>query len=352
MGIFKDILSGNESLFVDEIALDFDYIPHAVPYREDIQSYIASCIKPLMEKRNGRNVFIHGRPGIGKTVIIKHLFNELKQETSDVEAIYINCWKTETAFKICHEICEQLNYKFVHNKRTDELLKIIANILNKKSVVFCFDEVDKLIDVQILYSLLEDLYRKSIVLICNDRNWLVELDDRIKSRLSVGDIEVKPYNFNETYGILKNRMEYAFVKNVFDQDAFDIIAEKTAELEDIRTGLFLLREAGNIAEAKASRKVYLEFAKDAILKVKGLKTKKVESLDDEAKVLLDFIKENSGKSLKELYDNYGKEMSYRTFHRRIKELKDAKMINTEEKIAGDKGGITTIVRYDKKLSDF
>jgi len=348
MGIFKDILSDQESLFVDEIALDFDYVPHVIPFREDVQGHLANCIKPLMEDRNGKNVFITGKPGIGKTVVVKHLFEDLKQETDKVEAIYINCWKTETAFKICHSICDQLKYKFVHNKRTDELLKTIANILNKKSVVFCFDEVDKLADVHILYSLLEDIYKKTIILISNERNWFAELDERIRSRLIISEIEFKPYSFRETDGILRNRMEHAFVKGVFDDEGFSLIVEKASELEDMRTGLFLLREAGSIAEAKASKKIYEEFCRDAILKLKTFKTKDPEILEEDIKEILELIKINSGKNIRELYELYGKDISYSTFHRRVKDLESAKMIEIEERMAGEKGGVTSIVRYEKK----
>ena len=59
-GLFKDILGSSESLFKNELALDFSFQPKLVPYREKEQRFIAGCIKPLFQGKNGKNVFIFG----------------------------------------------------------------------------------------------------------------------------------------------------------------------------------------------------------------------------------------------------------------------------------------------------
>ena len=55
-------------------------------------------------------------------------------------------------------MCEQLNYVFTQNKKTDELYKDIIKILNKKKVVFVFDEIDKA-DIEFPNDLLRELDR-------------------------------------------------------------------------------------------------------------------------------------------------------------------------------------------------
>jgi len=350
MGIFDNMLKGDESLFLNEIALDFDYLPKEVPFRENENKQVAECIKPLFSERTGTNLFICGSPGIGKTVAVKNVFRELKTKTDSIKTIYINCWKLDTSFKMAVNILEQLDYKWVHNKRTDELIKIIASILNKQNVVFCFDEVDKAKETDIFYSLAEDILRKSIILVTNEKDWLSHLDNRIKSRLMLDMLEFKPYNINETEEILKQRRDFVFVRGVFDEHAFDLIVNKTYQTKDLRTGLFLMRESGNIAENASSRKIKEDHVKLAILKQSKFKIKSSADFGEEERKILNLIKEHSGKTIKDVYEVYrkiGGDKSYRTFHRSINDLKVNKMILVE-----GKSGTSSIVRYSRKLTDF
>ena len=142
--LFKDILGSNESLFKADVSLDYSFIPKLVPYREKEQRIIASCIKPLLLEKTGKNVFIYGQPGVGKTVALKKVLDDLENETEEVIPIYINCWQHNTTFKVFTEVCEMLDFKFIQNKKTEELFKMVKQVFNKKSVVFVFDEADKL----------------------------------------------------------------------------------------------------------------------------------------------------------------------------------------------------------------
>jgi archaeal cell division control protein 6 len=347
MGLFDDILHDNESLFINEQALDYDYVPKEIPHRENQQHYIAEVIKPLFQKKSGRNLFITGAPGIGKTVAVKHVLRELEEKTDDIFAVYVNCWKKDTSYKILLDICGQLNYKWVHNKRTDELMKIVSDIVNKKSVVVVLDEVDRVKELDILYSFSEDFYKKCVFMIANDSDWLVNLDERIKSRLNVDVLEFKAYNYDETLDILKERVSYAFVPDVVDSGVVELVSERAFENGDVRTGIFLLRECGNVAEMKASRKILVEHCRKAIEKLDNFKIKKIGDFGEEEGKILELVKENSGLTIRELFDLYAGEVSYRTFHRKIEELDKNNMISLGE--LKDK---SKVVNYTKKLSEF
>lgn len=355
-GLFKDILGSSETLFKNDVALDYSFQPKIVPYREKEQRLIASCIKPLFQQKNGKNVFIFGQPGVGKTVACRHILNELEEETDEVIPLYINCWQRNTTYKIILEICELMDFKFVQNKKTEELFKWIKQTLNKKSVVFVFDEADKLEDLDFLYMILEEVYRKTIILITNYKEWLIDLDDRIKSRLMPEIIEFKPYNYEETKGILKQRMDFAFYPNVMDNDAFELIAKKTAELQDIRTGLHLMRGAGNMAESKSSRKIILEHAKLALEKIKEFSIKNPNELAADENMILELVKNNSGKRIGDLFKMYqinGGKLVYKSFQRKIDKLEKSNFITVEKTAGGDEGN-TTIIRHnsEKKLTEF
>lgn len=357
MGVFDEMLGGEESLFKNPVVLDFDYQPKLVPHREKEQKQIANCIKPLFHNRNGRNAFVFGAPGVGKTVAVKHILRELEEKTDEIIPIYINCWQKNTTYKIILAMCDVIDYKFTQNKKTDELFDIIKKVLNKKCAVFAFDEIDKMDDFTFLYSILEEIYKKSIILITNKEEWFSSLDQRIKSRLATQALEFKPYNLSETRDILKQRFDYAFVEGAFDKDAFELVVNKTFELSDIRVGLHLLKESGNIAEDEALRKVRLEHVKKAISKLSDFTVKKEEELDAETKFVLEIVKKNPGKRIGEIYKAYkdaGGDAVYKTFQRRIKRLEQSRFV-TLSRIVGGAAGKTTIVNLadkTKKLTEF
>ncbi|HLC50300.1 MAG TPA: AAA family ATPase [Candidatus Nanoarchaeia archaeon] len=356
MALFKDILASNETLFKNDIALEFDYQPKITPYREREQRIVAECIKPLFNEKSGKNVFIYGQPGVGKTVSCKHITVELEDQTDDIIPIYVNCWQRNTTFKILYHICEKLDFKFIQNKKTEELFNIVKQSLNKKSVVFILDEVDKLEELDFIYMILEDIYRKTIVLITNYKEWIINLDERIKSRLMPEVIEFKPYNQEETKGILKQRIQYAFHPGVWDDDAFELVAKKTFEMQDLRTGLHLMKEAAHIAESKSSRKIILEHAQQSLNKIEEFTVKNPGDLASDEQLILETIKKNSGKRIGDLFklyqENNGK-LVYKSFQRKIEKLEKSKFI-TVEKTEGGVDGNTTIVKYktEKKLTDF
>jgi cell division control protein 6 len=356
MGIFKDMLSGSETLFRNSVALDYDYLPKVIPFREQEQMRIAACIKPLFQNRNARNVFIYGAPGIGKTAACKHVLSELEETTDDIFLIYINCWKHNTTYKVILKICDELGYKFTQNKKTEELFDIARDIINKKSAVFIFDEMDKAEETDFLYVILEEIYRKSIILITNLKDSLGEIDMRIKSRLTAEVLEFRQYSPDEVKEILKQRRDSAFYPGVWKDDAFEIVAAKTYEAGDIRTGLYLMKEAGNASEDMSIKEIRVENVKSAIAKLDDFYVKEVDELGEDEQIIMQIIKEHSGDKIGELYRIYtgqGGKYTYKTFQRRISKLEQGKFVNLE-KVSGGKEGKTTIVKdsSDAKLTEF
>lgn len=353
MGVYDDLLKHNESLFKNEYALDYSFLPKTIPYRESQQRFLASCIKPLLNDHTGRNVMIHGPPGVGKTAALKHLTRELDEsdEMGDkLYIIYVNCWHKNTTYKVVLELCDAVGYAFIQNKNTEDLFKIVSQIINKKSAIFIFDEIDKAEDTDFLYILSEIIYKKSIFLVTNYKSWMLELDDRIRSRLMLEQVEFPQYTKEEMFGILKQRIEYAFHDNCVEDDALEMIASKASDLKDIRMGLFLLRESALIAEEKASRRIKKEHVDVAITKINQFSIKNTDELDDESKTILKIIKENSGMKIGDLfkvYEKLGGKSSYKTFQRKIAKLDEGKFVSLERTYAG---GNTTIV--NKKLTEY
>lgn len=357
MGVFDKVLAGGESLFKNEVALSYEFMPKLITFRETQQFALAKCIKPLFNKMNGKNAIIYGLPGIGKTVATKHVLMELEEQTDDILTLYTNCWQKNTSYKIFLDMCEQLEYKFIHNKRTEELFEILKKELNKKSVVFVFDEIDKVEDFTFLYSILEEIYRKSIVCITNYKSWISSLDERIMSRLVPEHIEFPPYTKDESKGILEQRKDLAFVSGVWMEDAFSLVVSITYDLKDIRSGLYLLKESGLSAEDRSSKKIDISDVTVAKSKLQDFKIKKIDDLDVDIQQVLELIKKHSPSKIGDIFKIYqesGGTLSYKSFQRRVEKLSENKFISVK-KITGGTEGSTTIIYYDsatRQLSDF
>jgi cell division control protein 6 len=357
MGL-KDVLGAGESLFRNEDSLDPEWLPKNLPFREIQHHAIANCIKPLLQGRTGRNCIISGAPGIGKTAAVKLVLKELEENPDvnapDIYILYVNCWQKNTTYKIFVELCEQLGYKFTQNKNSEDLFKIIQNIVNKKAAVFAFDEVDKVEEVDFLYNIFTDILKKSVLMITNHPQWYSTVDERIRSRLLPEKIDFQPYSEAEIKDILKKRIEYAFSPSRWDDSAVDLIVDKTVSAGDIRVGLHLLREAGLAAEDQSARRVTIEHSQKALDKVSDFTIKPADDLSQDARVILQLIKTQSGRigDLFKIYQEQGGTATYKTFQRRVETLEKGGFIETKKVVGGKEGSTTIVSGKNKSLDEY
>lgn len=260
--------------------LESTFLPRLLPYRENEHKYIAECIKPLIEKRNGRSLLITGGPGIGKTACVKFIFRKMIEEGIDnIITLYVNCWKSDTSQKIAYRMAEQLSIR-TEGKYSEEITDLVIKKLNTyDGVVFAFDEIDRLQDWNLIYRILEDVRYKTILMITNIPESIARLDSRLLSRLMVERLDFKPYNYEEIRGILREREQYAFAPNSWDYDAFEQVIKRVHEAKDIRVGLFLLKHSAELAESRGSEKIMIEDVNAAIEKLKDFYTKGLQRFE-------------------------------------------------------------------------
>jgi len=257
------------NLFINPAVLEQTFLPRLLPYREEQHRYLAECIKPLMNGRTGTNLLVVGAPGIGKTACTRFILRKLMEETDNIMPVYVNCWKRDTSSKIINDIASQMDIKLAEKIPSDEIFDKLIEKFNKyDGIVFAFDEIDKANDFDFLYRIVEDAPRKTIFLVTNVSDWIAKMDRRLMSRLTLDRLEFKPYKFEEIRGILYERQKYAFSPKAWDYDAFENIIRKTFTSKDIRIGLFLMKVAGEIAEARNAVKIEIGDVNNAIEKLK------------------------------------------------------------------------------------
>ncbi len=355
MGIFETMLKEGETIFLNEYALDFSFQPKLLLHREKEQFAIANSIVPLFAERTGKNMMVYGRPGIGKTLAVLHVFKELEDEHEEILPIYVNCWQNNSTYKIAIALCEAVNYKFYQNKKTHEIFKDLEEKFNKTPVAFCFDEVDKLEDFDFLYTVLERVYRKTIILISNYKEWFAGLDERIRSRLHPELLEFRDYNADEMKDILTQRKELALKHGAIAEDAFQAIVLHTIAQKDIRAGLHVMRQAAEAAEEASSRIMTTQHVSSVLKKCPKEYAKEPIELDEECRFILEIVKANSGLKIGDLFKKYedvNGRQSYKTFSRKIQTLAFGSFVSLKRIVGA--GGNSTMVYHQnvKRLDEF
>ncbi len=353
MNFFGDL--ENNFIVVREGVLTYSHIPDKILFRENEQGIIADAIKPLLSNRKPDNLFIYGKPGLGKTLCTKSVLQELESYSNDVIPIYINCWDANREYQIFSEIAKQTGYVFFQGKSSDEIFtEIVKRIRNTKGACFIFDEVDKVKELGFLYKILQELEDKSsIILITNDKDFLMSVEPRILSRLTTNDLHFKPYTMTEVSDIIKERISHAFKSGALSQPLINRISYETHKSEDIRVGLFLLLNAAKNAENNGRDKITKEDVDSAILKLAQFKIKtSLSKLTTEEQLVINIVSKRSNLISGELYNMYtqaGGLLTMRSFRRMILRLARLELLTLENTSKGFRGQ-SRIIKLGKKLS--
>jgi len=306
MGIFSELES---PIFKNEDMLSPEYLPADLPHREGEIQQLAANILPASHGRKPQNTFLFGPPGIGKTAVTKHVFDEFEQYSERVKCIYVNCWDFKSATAVFSELALKMGF-FVqrHGWGKDEVMGKFIESLKKtrKSVIICLDEVDQL-QPEALYDLLRiNQYVQSpvgIVFISNNPHVFSGVEPRIRSSLDVEEMEFKGYTIAEMRDILQKRAIDAF--HSIEPAAVMLCANDAVQKGgDVRMGLQCLLTAGREAEKGNAKKVRVEHVKSILKDVKPAKPEILkERITDTERMILKILGNKEWKS-GELYEEY------------------------------------------------
>ncbi|MFB6191649.1 MAG: Cdc6/Cdc18 family protein, partial [Candidatus Nanohaloarchaea archaeon] len=247
---------------------------------------LASILAPALKGDDPSNVFIYGSVGTGKTLITKHVTEELRtvahEEEVDLNIVYINCKMkkvADTEYRLLAKLTRQLGEEVPSTGLpTDEVYSRFFDALQDQEgvVIIALDEIDALVKKvgdEFLYNLTrinDDLEqtRVSILGISNDLNFTEYMDSRVKSSLSEEEIIFPPYDALELREILKSRADTGFAEEALEDGVISKCSALAAqEHGDARRALDLIRVAGELAERSEQESVtksHVDRAQDKI----------------------------------------------------------------------------------------
>ena len=287
----------------DVRVLTEQFIPSRVLHREGQLYAIRDDLKPLLEGGAPRHVFIHGKPGTGKTCISRYVAGELESYSSSIVQSYNNCWETPSRFRILYNILKGVSGSpMIHRKGTptDEILDMTQRSLKEKQCVVILDEVDKLEDERVLYDLVT-MGNVFIMMIANSSTALYDVDARIRSRLmSADNIEFPSYKRQEIVDILKDRAEWGLFPGVIKNAQIERIADGTKG--DCRAAIDILRVCAEEAERKGENSITDGMISGALPRAEFFeKQKSMGGLNDHQKLMLEIVNEKKDMDSGELF---------------------------------------------------
>ena len=280
----------NKNIIKNRQVLTIDYVPDKLLFRTKESTAIAQSLSVILKKGRPSNLLIFGKPGTGKTAVVKNVIEHLYKKTNELNinlrVPFINAKNSNTPYKILYEIAELLGINkegkmqvyftgLSMSEATDRILDFIKRRSIK--VVIVIDEIDSLVNRKgddILYNFTRANERISsdqfisLIGISNSLTFKDKLDPRVKSSLSEEELVFNPYTIEQLKQILIDRCKLAFYDNVIPIGVINLCAAIAGrETGDARKAIDLLRVAAEIAETSMTMKINEDHIRSAQQKI-------------------------------------------------------------------------------------
>jgi cell division control protein 6 len=280
----------NKNIIKNRQVLTIDYVPDKLLFRTKESTAIAQSLSVILKKGRPSNLLIFGKPGTGKTAVVKNVIEHLYKKTNELDinlrVPFINAKNSNTPYKILYEIAELLDINkegkmqvyftgLSMSEATDRILDFIRRRSIK--VVIVIDEIDSLVNRKgddILYNFTRANERISsdqfisLIGISNSLTFKDKLDPRVKSSLSEEELVFNPYTIEQLKQILIDRCKLAFYDNVIPIGVINLCAAIAGrETGDARKAIDLLRVAAEIAERSMTMKISEDHIRSAQQKI-------------------------------------------------------------------------------------
>lgn len=368
------------SIFADKDLLRIETVPESddrIIGRSDQLTELAGELGSAIEGQKPNNVFIFGKPGVGKSMCAKFLGRQLvkrgKQNGVSIGVAYVDCMQNSSETQVIVRAGEIVNDRETtgtyfpsggvsRSRLYDRLWRTFDDLYDVGIIIL--DEIDKLESPNETLGTLSrageseklSTCHLGVVGISNKARFRQRLNSEVKSSLTQNELVFPPYNIDELFSILKARRD-AFNREILPENetALDEIFATAAkfaaqEYGDARQAIDILRKTGEIAERDGADELTTSHIERALHKaeedklVKMMQTQPVQSQYVMQSVALTTKNAAPGDDVKS-HDVYAKyeqitqyaeanTLSWRRVRDLLDELEDLDVLNQRRKGAG------------------
>lgn len=272
-GGFESLFKESE-IFTNREVLSPHYIPKHLLFRDKQIRDIEAAVTPALRGERGRNVFVYGKTGTGKTSCMKYVVDQIKRlPMIKAEVSYINCRVYNSRYRVLSKIAS--DHIPLYAKKGYGVIDIYEKVISwveeaNRVLIVILDEIDIIRDLDdLVYTLTRansDMKSGGITIIgiSNRVSFKEALDPRSLSTLYENELVFPPYNSQELAAIVKDRVEKGFRQGVVDPACVNLTAAISAkESGDARLALKIITRAGELAEEKGLKTVGSEEVSEA-----------------------------------------------------------------------------------------
>lgn len=331
-------LLGESKIFANREVLSPHYTPETLVFREKEINNIERALAPSLKGDRGRNLFLYGRTGTGKTSCAKYVANEIENiPNTKARVSYINCKMYNSRYRVLNKIIS--DHLPTYAKRgygAVDLYEKIANWIEEdnKVLITILDEVDMVKDLDELIYTLTRINGEmrgggfTIIGVSNNVAFKENLDPRSLSSLYENEIVFSPYDANELFAIIKDRARVGFKRNVVNDETLHFIAASAAQHGgDARFSLKIMTRMGEIAEEAGMDRIDIRDAENAVkLAERDIVYDVIASLPEQQKIVLyaiALLAKSSGSYKKLLTDGLDTYIFSGEVYRRYKSISES-----------------------------
>lgn len=267
----------DSNIFARRDVLSPHFAPKKLIARAKEINNIEKALAPSLKGDRGRNLFIYGKTGTGKTSCTRYVLEEIKAiPNSKAKISYVNCKVYNSRYRVLNKIVtDHLPTYAKRGYGTVDLYEKLTSWIEEDSkiLVIILDEIDVVKDLDdLVYTLTRinsDIRAGGVTIIgiSNKVSFKDTLDPRSLSTLYETELVFPTYYATELYEIIKDRSAAAFKPGAISDEVLHFIAATSAkEGGDARMALKILSKSGQLAEEAQTSAITM---KDAELATKG-----------------------------------------------------------------------------------